>query len=198
VRPYRKHGLAGTGSNRLICPRLLPEDEQGALRVHSAAKPNRRSTLQQHLAGVDDIRLKRVLAAAIAIEQPRRCSLGDVAPDLPDGQISSSSDFRLSSPFAENIPLGVLVDTGIQRNHPVPNKRGVSRSSRTLGAGCDGRGRRCETSSAGADGKVVWSRRLDAGVESAGIPAEDGDKQARSPGRARRKPLKPFACGNAG
>ena len=27
---------------------------------------------------------------------------------------------------------------------------------------------------------------------------DDGDKKARSPGRARRKPLKPFACGNAG
>ena len=28
--------------------------------------------------------------------------------------------------------------------------------------------------------------------------ADDGDKKARSPGRSRRKPLKPFACGNAG
>jgi len=27
---------------------------------------------------------------------------------------------------------------------------------------------------------------------------DDGDKKARSPGRVRRKPLKPFACGNAG
>src|SRR4030081_1805353 len=27
---------------------------------------------------------------------------------------------------------------------------------------------------------------------------DDGDKKARSPGRARRKPLKPFACGDAG
>jgi hypothetical protein len=32
------------------------------------------------------------------------------------------------------------------------------------------------------------------GVNSVG----DGGKQARSPGRARRKPLKPLACGNAG
>jgi len=29
-------------------------------------------------------------------------------------------------------------------------------------------------------------------------PLGDGDKKARSPGRARRKPLKPLACGNAG
>src|ERR1700753_111463 len=28
--------------------------------------------------------------------------------------------------------------------------------------------------------------------------AGDGGKKARSPGRVRRKPLKPFACGNAG
>jgi hypothetical protein len=27
---------------------------------------------------------------------------------------------------------------------------------------------------------------------------DDGDNKARSPGRVRRKPLKPFACGNAG
>jgi len=30
------------------------------------------------------------------------------------------------------------------------------------------------------------------------LSASDGDKKARSPGRARRKPLKPVACGNAG
>ena len=28
--------------------------------------------------------------------------------------------------------------------------------------------------------------------------ADDGDNKARSPGRARHRPLKPFACGNAG
>jgi hypothetical protein len=37
-------------------------------------------------------------------------------------------------------------------------------------------------------------RRQVGGSNSAG----DGDKQARSPGRVRRKPLKPLACGNAG
>ncbi len=50
-----------------------------------------------------------------------------------------------------------------------------------------------------ADGEVVWSWRLDAGVKFAEVVfAGDGDKPARSPGRARRKPLKPSACGNAG
>ena len=67
-----------------------------------------------------------------------------------------------------------------------------------VGAGCDGRGQFCETSSTGADGEVVWSRRLDAGVKSVGIPAEDGDNQARSPGRARSKPLKPLRAGMPG
>jgi hypothetical protein len=36
------------------------------------------------------------------------------------------------------------------------------------------------------------------GVKSAELSAGDGDNKARSPGRARRKPLKPLACGNAG
>jgi len=49
------------------------------------------------------------------------------------------------------------------------------------------------TNGAGADGEVVWSWRPDAGVKFAeAISADDGGKQARSPGRARRKPLKPL------
>jgi hypothetical protein len=52
---------------------------------------------------------------------------------------------------------------------------------------------RCKTGSVGADGEVVWSRHPDAGVRSAGkYPAADGGKKDRSPGRARRKPLKPL------
>ena len=49
------------------------------------------------------------------------------------------------------------------------------------------------TNSTKADGEVVWSWRLDAGVKFAGRnSADDGDNKARSPGRARRKPLKPL------
>ena len=46
----------------------------------------------------------------------------------------------------------------------------------------------------------VSGRRLDAGVKllRSKLLRGDGDNKARSPGRARRKPLKPFACGNAG
>src|SRR6202034_2002635 len=44
-----------------------------------------------------------------------------------------------------------------------------------------------------ADGEVVWSSRPDAGVQVDGDNSVgDGDNQARSPGRARRKPLKPL------
>ena len=51
------------------------------------------------------------------------------------------------------------------------------------------------TSDAATDGEVVWSWRLDAGVNSVTMLAhrtEDGDKKARSPERARRTPLKPL------
>jgi hypothetical protein len=43
----------------------------------------------------------------------------------------------------------------------------------------------------GADGEGVWSWRPDAGAKVAGLPANDGGKRARSPGRARGRPLKP-------
>src|SRR6266516_7707318 len=48
------------------------------------------------------------------------------------------------------------------------------------------------TNGADADGEVVWFWRPDAGVKSAIRSAGDGVKQAWSPGRARRKPLKPL------
>ena len=54
------------------------------------------------------------------------------------------------------------------------------------------------TNGTDADGKDVWSRRPDAGVKLAEvIPLSDGGKQARSPRRARYKPLKPLR-GDAG
>jgi len=42
-----------------------------------------------------------------------------------------------------------------------------------------------------ADGEDVWFWRPKAGVKSARRFAGDGDNNAWSPGRARRKPLKP-------
>ena len=47
---------------------------------------------------------------------------------------------------------------------------------------------------ADADGEAVWSRRPDAGVKflRSKLLGGDGGKKARSPGRARYKPLKPL------
>jgi len=50
-----------------------------------------------------------------------------------------------------------------------------------------------------ADGEVVWSWRPDAGVKFADEnSASEGGKKARSPGRARRTPLKPLRAGMPG
>src|SRR5882762_5443713 len=54
---------------------------------------------------------------------------------------------------------------------------------------------RRQTTGARADGEVVWSWRSDAGAKVAKAQASlagDGGNQAWSPGRARRKPLKPL------
>ena len=72
-------------------------------------------------------------------------------------------------------------------------QEGRSRSLRTLGAGCDGRGG-ARDGRADAYDQVVWSWRPDAGAKFAKtLPrlASDGGKRARSPRRSRRKPLKP-------
>jgi hypothetical protein len=53
----------------------------------------------------------------------------------PDGQISKN----LSSPLRKNILIFRKRKSPYNPRRPVPTKRGVSRSSRTLGAGCDGR-----------------------------------------------------------
>ena len=65
------------------------------------------------------------------------------------------------------------------------HKRGVSRSSRTLEAGCGGRFGCALTNAAEADGEIVWSWRPDAGAKVAERSANDGGKRARSPGRSR-------------
>jgi hypothetical protein len=76
----------------------------------------------------------------------------------------------------------------------VPSKRGGSRSSRTLGTGCGGRGRALdETCGCGRLSRVVLTpRRWRQVATMLAHCAYDGDKKARSPGRARRKPLKPL------
>ena len=77
--------------------------------------------------------------------------------------------------------------------------RGVSRSSRTLGAECDGRfgdGLTSAEQSGRRSRVVLTSRRRHQALRK--CPQCDGDNKARSPGRARRNPLKPFARGMPG
>jgi hypothetical protein len=70
-------------------------------------------------------------------------------------------------------------------------RRGVSRSSRTLGAGCDGRWRAPDESAlCGRLNHVVLIPRRWNQVGRM-ISADDGDKKPGSPGRARHRPLKP-------
>jgi hypothetical protein len=72
--------------------------------------------------------------------------------------------------------------------------RGVSRSSRTWAAGCGGRGRAIdEQRQRGRRSRVVLMPRCWRQVrDDASHHTGDGDNKARSPGRARRKPLKPL------
>src|SRR5882672_832458 len=143
-----------------------------------------------------------------------------------------------------DLPVGQFVDPGVQpplqkyyaspfgRNRfidsAIPShKRGVSRSSRTLGTGCGGRGSvlRAKRLQGGfyesvSDTEHADERRLLRTAKSCGpdaptlasslrrhvgptglrqpTSADDGGKQARSPGRARRKPLKPLRAGMPG
>ena len=79
----------------------------------------------------------------------------------------------MSSPLGKNILIFGMRKSVYIPCHPVPNKRGVAHVT-NAGTGCGGRGQFCKTSGTDADGEVVWSRHPDAGVKSAGIPAEVG------------------------
>jgi hypothetical protein len=66
------------------------------------------------------------------------------------------------------------------------------------GAGCGGRGGAAdEQHGSGRRSRVVLTPRRWRQVGGK-YPADDGDKKARSPGRARRKPLKPLRAGMPG
>ena len=56
-------------------------------------------------------------------------------PGCLDGQITDS----VSSPVCKNIPVHFSPKSPAYHSPSRPTQRGVSRSSRTLGAGCDGR-----------------------------------------------------------
>ncbi|MGH6780343.1 MAG: hypothetical protein ACRECL_20385, partial [Bradyrhizobium sp.] len=71
---------------------------------------------------------------------------------------------------------------------PAPAKRGASRSSRTLGAGCDGREDVAETNNIDADGKAVWFWHPLAGAKFATMSslyrASDGDYEVMDTGKS--------------
>src|SRR5262249_18462829 len=90
-----------------------------------------------------------------------------------------------SSPPAKNISLYQKPDSPAWSPPSRAHKRGASRSSRTLGAGCNGRAGSPDERSR-ADGKIAWSWPPDAEVKPAGEdpPATVANKPG-APGRAR-------------
>src|SRR5882724_990825 len=112
------------------------------------------------------------------------------ASTLPDGQITK----KLSSPLAKNIPLSLSGKSSLQAR-PVPSHHeGRLAIVTKRGTGCGGRLRRSRTRGArcGRRSRVVPTPRRWRQVSRELFPRGDGGKQARSPGRARRKPLKPL------
>jgi hypothetical protein len=125
--------------------------------------------------------------------------------------------WAVQSPAAKIFCFPSTGDRWLAPRHPVLT-RGAYASSRTLGAGCNGRGsdaRRAALFSAFADASADWPPTRARPVEAFGVDGRgrrsrvvltprcwrqvgggnsigDGGKRARSPGRARRKPLKPL------
>ena len=88
--------------------------------------------------------------------------------DLPDGLFG---DGRVQ-PLLQKYSASPLTQIKSKTLPSRSRKRGGSRSSRTLGAGCDGRGsvrrvNNARTNDVAADGEVVWSWRPDAGAKLA-------------------------------
>ena len=137
-----------------------------------------------------------------------------VRDDLPDGQISARCARPVSSPLCKNISLGRLLEAVLLIPTVPPRIEGRIAIVTNVGCGMQWTRQRRKTSATdppslklrrdwyqdhraafaetGADGEVVWSWHPDAGAKLAESSAGDGGNQARSPGRARRKPLKPL------
>jgi hypothetical protein len=106
---------------------------------------------------------------------------------LPDGLFS---DPRVQ-PLPQKYSCSLLTQiTSISAS--VPSHRGATRDRHGRGTGCGGRGGardgRCQC---GRRSRVVLTPRRWRQVGGSNF-ADDGGKRARSPGRARRKPLKPL------
>src|SRR5438874_9322939 len=110
----------------------------------------------------------------------------------PPDCLTGKSGTLLSSPDRKNIPLYALVEASLEAPPSRPTQRGVSRSSRTLARDAvDAAACLTKRAERGRRNRVVLTprrRRQVGGSNSAG----DGDNKARSPGRVRRKPLKPL------
>jgi hypothetical protein len=100
----------------------------------------------------------------------------------------------LSSPISRNISLLSHTKSSLYSPPSPPSQRGVSRSSRTLGGDAvDAGGALTRAQDRGRRSRVVlMPRRWHQARDDAPHHTDDGGKQARSPGRARRKPLKPL------
>jgi len=129
----------------------------------------------------------------LALRVPRNDERGGPTREKqPDGQINNF----LSIPLTKNIPLSPSGKSALSARPSRAHKRGVSRSSRTWGAGCGGRdgiGARFER----ADERcycvrrsrvVLTPRRWCQVSRKLTLLGNDGDNKARSPGRVRNKP----------
>ena len=113
--------------------------------------------------------------------------------------LAVSTRFHSSRSSAKNIPLFVFSERCLPLSHPA-SCRGAYASSRYVEAGCDGRGggarRAAPVRTAKSCGPGAPTQALKSLVSMS--PTTDGGNQAWSPGRARRKPLKPVAQGGPG
>ena len=111
--------------------------------------------------------------------------------------LGGSSCFYLSSPVAKNIRLRDLRKSPSYPPLSCP-ERGALAIVTNVGTGCGGRGGAFdERRQGGRRSRVVLTPRRWRQA-SRKYPRGDGDKKARSPGRARRKPLKPLRAGMPG
>jgi len=106
----------------------------------------------------------------------------------PTGSFAKS----LSSPLCKNISLSPSGKSSLQARPVPPRLRGTYASSRTLGAGCDGRGSDARRAALARTAKSCGPDAPTLASSFAKQSRGDGGNKARSPGRARRKPLKPL------
>jgi|SRR5665213_2558494 len=139
-----------------------------SLRVYCQPRTNRADTVDAHGANGE-------------YDRCRRC--------LPDGQIVHLSVQPCSKKYSRSL-FTQITSTSIAI--PAPIRRGVSRSSRTSGwDAMDAGARLTSVLSCGRRSRVVLTPRRWCQASQKCLRG-DGDNKARSPGRVRRKPLKPL------